>query len=83
MTDRAKRIHEKWIQVRLPRDLADKLRQCAARLQRYYIDHPNETPPWLDDVADVEPSLADTIRMLLFRDDLHAMRGRQPRKNVP
>lgn len=69
-----------WIQVRLRRKTADKLRAFAARLQRYACDYPNQQPAWLDSAADREIALDLAILTLLWRDDCHAARSRRGRK---
>jgi hypothetical protein len=73
--------HEAFVQVRLRRATADRLRAFAVRLAEHARNTPGTQPAFIEDNAD-KLSMDLAVLTLLWRDDLHAMRSRQKRRNT-
>jgi hypothetical protein len=71
---------ENWLQVRLKRETAARLKAFAAKLDRLHAEGRNDQPAFLDELADYPCSFDRAVMALLWREDNHAMRSRKPPK---
>lgn len=76
-TARQKRVAEDWLQVRLKRTTAARLKAFAAKLDKLHADGRNDQPAFLDELADYPCSFDRAVLALLWREDNHAMRSRK------